>query len=41
MKNPFKQENKLKKENKITKNYIPSKFPLDKIKSIEDLNLIN
>ena len=41
MKNPFKQENKLKKENKITKNYIPSKFPLNKIISIEDSNLIN
>ena len=38
---PFKQENKLKKEKKNNKRHISSKFLLDKIISLEGLNLIN
>ena len=37
---PFKQENKLKKEQN-NKRHMSSKFLLDKIISLEDLNLIN
>ena len=37
---PFQKENKLKKEQK-NKRHISSKFLLDKIISLEDLNLIN
>ena len=37
---PFKQENKLKKEQN-NKRHMSSKFLLDKIMSIEYLNLIN
>ena len=37
---PFKQENKLKKEQN-NKRHMSSKFLLDKIISVEDLNLIN
>ena len=40
MKTPFKQENKLKKK-QDNKRHMPSKFLLDKIISINDLNLIN
>ena len=36
----FKRENKLKKEQN-NKRHMPSKFLLDKIISLEDLNLIN
>ena len=37
---PFKQENKLKKKQN-NKRHMSSKFILDKIISVEDLNLIN
>jgi len=41
METPFKQENKIK-NNKITKDIChASKFLLDKIISVDDLNLIN
>ena len=39
---PFKQENKFKKKKKQNnKRHMSSKFLLDKIISLEDLNLIN
>ena len=40
-KHPFKQEKKLKKKKQNNKRHLSSKFQLNKIISIEDLNLIN
>ena len=38
---PFKQEKKLKKNEQNNKKHLSSKFLLDKIISLEDLNLRN
>ena len=38
---PFKQKNRLKKKEQNNKRHKSSKFLLDKIISVEDLNLIN
>ena len=38
---PFKQKNRLKKKEQNNKRHMSSKFLLDKIINLEDLNLIN